>query len=120
MSVETTDTKAFEEGKKILCKTDMERSSFETISLSSIDDENEATLEEQNSKAHSINSKFKNYHDKVLQTEQQKIKELTLSLNHMKKEVKFLKNENDTLKNELKKEKYMIKMVMLKIAQKLK
>ncbi|OBA27302.1 hypothetical protein HANVADRAFT_62036 [Hanseniaspora valbyensis NRRL Y-1626] len=50
----------------------------------------------------------------------EKIKELTLSLNHMKNEVKFLKNENDTLKNELEKEKHLIRMVMLKIAQKLK
>lgn len=105
--------------KETIRKNNTESNSFETISLNSLNNENELILEKGSALMDtSINMKFKKYHELVIQTEQEKIKQLLEDNKVKTKEVELLKNSNEVLKEKLKKERRLWRMMMLEIFQK--
>lgn len=114
-----TSVTTFKRRKESIRKSNTGCSSFETVSLDSINNENEFTLEEGDELNNSsINMKFKKYHELVMQTEQLKIKQLMEDIEEKSKEMELLKHKNEVLRDELKKERRLWRIMMLEVFQK--
>ncbi|XBW34775.1 hypothetical protein QEN19_000341 [Hanseniaspora menglaensis] len=111
--------------RNIATRTDIH--SVETISINSTNNENESILDDYKSKENSINEKFDAYQEKIIQEQNLKIELLLENLNCKNQEIETakqtaetLQQENKTLLELVKRERYASRAMMLSVVNQIK